>query len=273
MKTFKQFLIEMPMLINYYDKESNQIIKDAFKSKHISSGKMKIKQVLSRWGDYNSEQEVNKISTVGDYHIVRHSPNFYKRLLKNHNYPVYDLNGIPSKTVRKRNQDNPYRATKIIPYKNNEQRPATYSAIHKKTGEPHMSVTGTFTPSNKKFEISNLQGHPDSTLKAHEFYHHLLLAGHVHELHSDKTQSPGGKKVWERLRKLPNVKMTTSDNPKSSGIKNLEKHYAPELDPKYIENRNLNSNGFVDYRKMEKDPEYKHILKLRNRKLIAKSKV
>ena len=76
----------------------------------------------------------------------------------------------------------------------------------------------------RKF-ISTLKGHKVSKLHtydnsdswvnyskipAHEFYHHLITNHAVH-LHSDYSQSEGAKKVWERLHKMPGIKMQAFD--------------------------------------------------------------
>lgn len=56
-------------------------------------------------------------------------------------------------------------------------------------------------------EINYVVAHEGNTIKAHDFYHHLITHDNVH-LVSDKEHSPGGAKIWEKLSKMPGIKMT-----------------------------------------------------------------
>ena len=149
-------------------------------------------------------------------------------------------------------------------------RHAHFLAVDKKTGKPHMKVSGYFDTKKKKLEIHSLKGHPDTTIKAHDFYHHLLLAGHVKELHSDATQSEGGKKVWQRLSKLPHVKMRTNQ---TKGFGKFENHYANQKQLAKAREKHRDEYGVIDWEKHYNDPEIKKLYRLRDRKLIAKPNI
>lgn len=89
---------------------------------------------------------------------------------------------------------------------------ARFIAVNKKNNRMDMSVRGLWSNSkHKKLEVEFLKGHPKSGIRAHEFYHHLVHAGHVNELVSDTSQSEGAKKVWHKLSKMPNIKMGATD--------------------------------------------------------------
>lgn len=90
---------------------------------------------------------------------------------------------------------------------NKKMRKRTFHLVHKKTGETHMKVSGlehVGKGNDHKFQVELLSGHKDSTIKAHEFYHHLIT-NHGIELHSDNIQTPGGKKVWQKLSKYKDI--------------------------------------------------------------------
>ena len=70
----------------------------------------------------------------------------------------------------------------------------------------NISFKAAGNQNGNKFVVSNLEGTDTAPIKAHEFYHHLIHQQGLH-LHSDALQSPGGKKVWERLHKMPGIKM------------------------------------------------------------------
>lgn len=59
-------------------------------------------------------------------------------------------------------------------------------------------------PSFKK--VQELKGHPDSPIKAHEFYQHLLKNGV--KIESDDIQTKGGMMVWKKLADDPNIHVT-----------------------------------------------------------------
>lgn len=266
---FKQFLSEAPWLMEpeEHSQSDNQIEKGKFKSKRLSGGKRNVSWAQkSYWeGDRTKSHETNIISSNKHYDFTKQSKNFYSK----------DVTAAGNWNLREHPRTGKY-MTKKVPFKPSEARDTTFYAIHKETGEPHMKVNGMYTPSTKKFEISILKGHPESKIKAHEFYQHLILAGHVKELHSDTTHSPGGKKVWSKLRKMPNVKVTTSDNPDGHHVKNFDSHYVDNKMEEPIKNKyRSNQDGWehIDYKKLEKDKDYKKLSVLKNRHFIAKGKV
>jgi hypothetical protein len=100
------------------------------------------------------------------------------------------------------------------------------------SGESHMHVN--FDGG----QIVGLEGSLHSKIKAHEFYHHLI-SHHGIELKSDIRQTPGGMKVWKKLKEYPDVKIThhkyTSTSPTDNSTKRIplrkdfEKNYGNEL--------------------------------------------
>lgn len=80
-----------------------------------------------------------------------------------------------------------------------------YSAINPDTKHINLQVSGSHR-NGDRFDISGLVGRKGSTIKAHEFYHHLITHHNIH-LHSDYEQSEGGMKVWKNLQKMPGIHM------------------------------------------------------------------
>lgn len=75
----------------------------------------------------------------------------------------------------------------------------TYSLYHKDTGKVHMEIHGREHPYDpNRLRINGLNGTHESEIKAHQFYHHLVIH-HGLTLHSDDTQSEGGLKTWHKL--------------------------------------------------------------------------
>lgn len=68
----------------------------------------------------------------------------------------------------------------------------------------HMQVFGKHK--GNALHIDLLKGHHKSTIKAHEFYRHLL--NHF-DLVSDSSMSEGGSKTWEHLSKYKDVQVST----------------------------------------------------------------
>lgn len=73
---------------------------------------------------------------------------------------------------------------------------------------PDIHVDGIHD--GNKFFVGDLQKYTGSTLKAHDFYHHLITNHDIH-LHSDTTQSYGGKAVWKKLYNKPDIEMHVTD--------------------------------------------------------------
>jgi len=82
------------------------------------------------------------------------------------------------------------------------KRVVTYSAHNPESGKSTVAVSGI----HHKGVLSDLRlaASEDNKFPAHELYHHLLHHDHVKALVADH-QSPGGKKVWERLAKKKNI--------------------------------------------------------------------
>ena len=83
------------------------------------------------------------------------------------------------------------------------QKSVTYAAINPKTGKATLAVRGDVNRA-KVLSHLHLASSDDNTFPAHELYHHLLKHGHVAALVADE-QSPGGRKVWEKLAKKKDV--------------------------------------------------------------------
>jgi len=60
---------------------------------------------------------------------------------------------------------------------------------------------------DKHFYIDTISGRKGSTIKAHDFYHHLIKH-HGLTLHSSTFQSRGGQKIWKQLAVKPDVEIT-----------------------------------------------------------------
>lgn len=84
----------------------------------------------------------------------------------------------------------------------------SYAAV--KDGKPKIAVKMSNHETDGKMKITGLQATKDNTLKAHDFYHHLITH-HGETIHSDSEQSEGAKKVWKRLMRKPGVKFHVHD--------------------------------------------------------------
>lgn len=69
-----------------------------------------------------------------------------------------------------------------------------------------MYVAGRHNKDTGHFSVDVLQGRKGSTLKAHEFYHHI--AKHDTPIESSSKHSVGGERVWEKLSKYPDLEMS-----------------------------------------------------------------
>ena len=178
----ESILAESPLEMDEYDKASHAINDKNHEIKREKNRRIKMTS-KQKYGDSPKAEDFSHVSSTPTHHFD----------IKQH---THNLN---------------YDTRKLEKMKNSEARDATFMAVDRKTMQPHMHVTGTYTPSKKHFEVDTLKGHPNSTIKAHDFYHHLLLAGHTKKLVSGATQSAGGRKVWKRLSQLPHVKLHTND--------------------------------------------------------------
>lgn len=76
-----------------------------------------------------------------------------------------------------------------------------------KDGKRDMYVSGdVYGHSPKEFHVGNLEGYHGATMKAHDFYHHIVQ--HHYDLVSDNVQSWGSRKTWERLANRPGIALS-----------------------------------------------------------------
>lgn len=238
-KLSESTIFESPLEMDGYDKKEHEIKNSHFSLKKIPKKRNRL-QVKQNEDGFPTIHEYTHVSSTPTHHIFKH--------MQTHEFDEKE------------------------PMPKTEARDAKFLAIDRKTKKTHMYVRGYYTPSSKKFEINMLKGHPESTIKAHDFYHHLLLAGHVKDLHSDSTQSAGGRKVWKRLSHLPHVKLHTSDTKKP--IKNdqdLDSHYTHDNDFDRITQRHRDKEGFLNFQSRSNDPEWKIHSQKSNRSFVAKT--
>lgn len=76
-----------------------------------------------------------------------------------------------------------------------------YVARDKHSGQAHVVVQGH--ERNNVMHVRSTAAHDESTVKAHEVYHHLIKQGKT--LASDSKQSEGGKRIWHKLAKTRGV--------------------------------------------------------------------
>ena len=83
-----------------------------------------------------------------------------------------------------------------------------YYAHNPKTNHPDMSVSGE--QHGKHFHIHVLSGREGSTIKAHEFYGHLIKK-HGLILNSSTAHSPGSQKTWKKVADDKDINTTHRD--------------------------------------------------------------
>jgi len=89
---------------------------------------------------------------------------------------------------------------------------------HDKDDVAHMHSRGGNTKDG--FFIANETAkHPDAKISAPEFYKHILNSGKVKGIQSGKTQTEGGKSIWQRMVKDPELKVTHHDAETGKEIK------------------------------------------------------
>ena len=76
-------------------------------------------------------------------------------------------------------------------------------------------------------QFVSIQSAPGNKLKLADFYHLLILKGH--SLVTDIMQSPGGRKVWERLAGMPHV------NIQAYNTKSKKYTYLDSIDDAYVD--------------------------------------
>jgi hypothetical protein len=111
-----------------------------------------------------------------------------------------------------------------------EEKPLTHvwTAFNPSTNRHDMRLH-TVALDDGRHVVQNVEGRKDSSIKAHELYHHLVSNGHLKELISDYTQSPGGSKVWRRLSTMNGVSVNHLVNNKEEPLqKNWDDHFKPD---------------------------------------------
>lgn len=82
-----------------------------------------------------------------------------------------------------------------------------YAAFDPKTRRATLSTFGgRYRGNPQSFIISGLYATDDNRLPAVELYRHLIIK-HSLDLVSDKSQSPGGMRVWQKLARYPDIKI------------------------------------------------------------------
>lgn len=170
MKSFKEFIMEMPRILKHYDKNDNKIKVDLVDSKILDTAK--------------------KVSETENHDIYRRGE------VKRGNF-------------------------------------IHYVALNKKTKLPDMLVSGNVEGKKKPhLQVANLQGREGSTLKAHDFYDHIIQ--NHHPIRSDTMQSVGAMKVWKKIKDNPSVKV------KHMGITGRTLKFHPDFEKNYTADKGMN---------------------------------
>lgn len=83
----------------------------------------------------------------------------------------------------------------------------TYNLFNRDTDRSTLTVFGSRYPGNPdSFIVSGLYASPDNDIPAAEFYRRLIIDLGL-TLVSDRKQSPGGQRVWQRLEQLPGIEV------------------------------------------------------------------
>lgn len=127
-----------------------------------------------------------------------------------------------------------------------------YTAYNPQTKMVDMKVTGHNNPLIKnRYHVKYLSGRPYiQTLKAHEFYHHIIMR-HNKEIVSDSSQSEGGRKVWERLATMPStaIHRISDDSEKSSAQSETKPHELSDYYTTHINDENAKVKFVASKRK------------------------
>jgi hypothetical protein len=82
----------------------------------------------------------------------------------------------------------------------------SYSAFNPKTKKVDMHVNGF--EKNGILKVNELRGRKGASIKAHEFYHHLIThPNHNLTLHSSDIQTKGGRETWRILQQHSDIEM------------------------------------------------------------------
>ena len=83
----------------------------------------------------------------------------------------------------------------------------TYNLFNTETNRSTLTVFGSRYPGNPdSFIVSGLYASPDNTIPAADFYRRLITDLGL-TLVSDRKQSPGGQRVWQRLEQMPGIEV------------------------------------------------------------------
>jgi GNAT superfamily N-acetyltransferase len=83
----------------------------------------------------------------------------------------------------------------------------TYNLFNRDTDRSTLTAFGSRYPGNPdSFIVSGLYASPDNDVAAAEFYRRLIIDLGL-TLVSDRKQSPGGQRVWQRLEQLPGIEV------------------------------------------------------------------
>ena len=83
----------------------------------------------------------------------------------------------------------------------------TYNLFNTETNRSTLTVFGSRYPGNAdSFIVSGLYASPDNTIPAADFYRKLITDLGL-TLVSDRKQSPGGQRVWQRLEQMPGIEV------------------------------------------------------------------
>ena len=83
----------------------------------------------------------------------------------------------------------------------------TYNLFNTETNRSTLTVFGSRYPGNPdSFIVAGLYASPDNDVPAAEFYRRLITDLGL-TLVSDRKQSPGGQRVWQRLEQMPGIEV------------------------------------------------------------------
>ena len=83
----------------------------------------------------------------------------------------------------------------------------TYNLFNTETNRSTLTVFGSRYPGNPdSFIVSGLYASPDNDVPAADFYRRLITDLGL-TLVSDRKQSPGGQRVWQRLEQMPGIEV------------------------------------------------------------------
>ncbi len=93
--------------------------------------------------------------------------------------------------------------------------PDSFLAHNTSTGRVEQHVDGLKNKAGT-FHVARLSGAPSASIKAHDFYHHLIQKHNV--AFSSGVQSTGGRNVWNKLQQKRNVSVHGWDPKTKSGV-------------------------------------------------------